>query len=85
MSFWNILFSKNDNGQNVTVQAKSDEFFAQVAFKFIQKAGITDQNSVKYLYNNQELKINSPKTLAELNLRDRSKIDVVMTNTVIGA
>ena len=83
MSFWNIFFVKN--GQNITVQATSDEFFAQVALKFIQKAGITEQESVKFLYNNEELKINSPKTLAELKFRDRTKIDVVMTNTVIGA
>ena len=83
MSFWNIIFTKN--GQNISVQATSDEMFAAVALRFITKAGISGDDKVKFLYNNEELKINSPKSLAELNFRDRTKIDVVMTNTVIGA
>ena len=83
MSFWNILFTKN--GQNISVQAKSDEMFAEVALRFITKAGLTEDDKVTFLYNNQELKMNSPKSLAELNFRDRTRIDVVMTNTVIGA
>ena len=83
MSFLNILFTKN--GQNISVQAKSDEMFAEVALKFITKAGISGEDKVKFLYNNQELIIDSPKTLAELNFRDGTRIDVVMTNTVIGA
>ena len=83
MSHINLLFTKN--GQNVFVQTTSEEMFAQAALKFCQKAGINSNEAVKYLFNNEELKINSPKSLAELNLRDGSRIDVVMTSTVIGA
>ena len=85
MSFWNIIFMRNDNGQRVSVQTTSDAMFAEIALKFCNKAGIMGNDQVKYIYNNEELKIESPKTLAELNLRDGSKIEVVMTNTVIGA
>ena len=84
MSFLNILFKKSGQ-QNIFVQAKSDEMFIETATKFINKAGITEQESVKYLFNNEELKLTSPKTLAELRIKDGSQIDVVMTNTVIGA
>ena len=84
MSCLNILFKKSGQ-QNIFVQAKSDEMFIETATKFCNKAGITEQESVKYLFNNEELKLTSPKTLAELRLKDGSQIDVVMTNTVIGA
>ena len=84
MSFLNILFKKSGQ-QNIFVQAKSDEMFIETATKFINKAGITDQESVKYLFNNEELKLTSVKTLAELGLENGSQIDVVMTSTFFGA
>ena len=85
MSFWNIIFTRNDNGQIVTVQTRSDVMFSEVAFKFCNKAGILGNDKVKFIYNNEELKIESPKSLAELKLRDNAKVEVVMTSTVVGA
>ena len=85
MSFWNIIFLRNDNGQMVTIQTTSDVMFVEIALKFCNKAGIEGNDKVKYIYNNEELKVNSPKTLAELKLRDGAKINVVLTSTVIGA
>ena len=85
MSFWNIIFTRNDNGQIVTVQTTSDVMFSEVAFKLCNKAGILGNDKVKFIYNNEELKIESPKSLAELKLRDNAKVEVVMTSTVVGA
>ena len=85
MSFWNIIFTRNDNGQIVTVQTRSDVMFSEVAFKFCNKAGRLGNDKVKFIYNNEELKIESPKSLAELKLRDNAKVEVVMTSTVVGA
>ncbi len=85
MSFWNIIFIRNDNGQKVSVQTTSDVMFAEIALKFCNKAGIEGNDKVKYIYCNEELKIDSPKSLAELKLRNGAQIIVVMTSTVIGA
>ena len=85
MAFWNIIFQRNDNGQIVNVQTTSDVMFVEIALKFCTKAGIEGNDKVKYIYNNEELKVNSPKSLAELKLRDGAHIIVVLTSTVIGA
>ena len=85
MSFLNILFKKS--GQpSILVSAKSDEMFIETAAKFINKAGITEQESVKFFFNSEELKLTSVKTLAELGLKNNTTIDVVViTSTFFGA
>ena len=83
MSFLNLLFTRN--GQNIFVHAKSDQMFIEVANSYCSKAALTSPEEVKFLFNNEELKINSPKTLAELRIKDGSKNDVVNIANVIGA
>ena len=69
----------------MSVLTTYDAMFAEIALKFCNKAGIMGNYQVMYIYNSEELKIESPKSLAELHLRDRSIIEVIMTNTVLGA
>ena len=83
MSNLNIVFILN--GQHVIVQAKSDEMFAAVAYRYIQKAGLTEKDAPKFFFNSQELKPESGKTLGEYNMRDRAQINVVLASNVIGA
>ena len=85
MSFLNILFRRNDNGQMVTIQTTYEVTFAEIALKFLTKTGIDGNDKVIYIYNSEELKIESPKTLAELKIRNGAQILVVMTSMVIGA
>ena len=82
MSFLNIFFSLN--GQNILIQATSNELFAEVALRYVQKIGKVNEE-VKYFFNSQELMPNSAKTLAEYKVGNNSRIDVVLTATVIGA
>ena len=82
-SFLNIVFLLN--GQRITIQAKSDEMFAEVAFRYMQKAGLTEQNAPKFFFNSAELKLESAKTLADYRINQQATIDVVLSSLVIGA
>ena len=82
MSFLNVFFSLN--GKHINMQAKSDDMFADLAFRYMQKMGIA-QESPKFFFNGRELSLNSAKSLAEYKINDQSKIDVVLSSLVIGA
>ena len=83
MSNINLIFTLN--GQNILIQAKSDEMFAEAALRYMQKAGLTENDGPKYFFNSAELKLESGKTLAEYNMKDRAQINVVLASNVIGA
>ena len=83
MSNINLIFTLN--GQNILIQAKLDEMFAEAALRYMQKAGLTENDAPKYFFNSAELKLESGKTLAEYNMRDRAQINVVLASNVIGA
>ena len=83
MSNINLIFTLN--GQNILIQAKSDEMFAEPALRYMQKAGLTGNDAPKYFFNSAELKLESGKTLAEYNMKDRAQINVVLASNVIGA
>ena len=83
MSNINLVFTLN--GQNILIQAKLDEMFAEAALRYMQKAGLTENDAPKYFFNSAELKLESGKTLAEYNMRDRAQINVVLASNVIGA
>ncbi len=82
MSNLNVVFILN--GQNIIMQAKSDEMFADLAYKYVQKVGKAQENP-KFFFNGRELVLTSGKTLAEYSINNNSKIDVVLSSTVIGA
>ena len=84
MSFINVTFIKA--GTSINMQLKDDMMFAEVALKYFTKMGInqtTDQP--KFLFNSKELKTDSYKSLAELGIRNMSRIEVVIGKDVIGA
>ena len=83
MSNINLMFTLN--GQSILIQAKLDEMFAEAALRYMQKAGLTQNDAPKYFFNSAELKLESGKTLAEYNMRDRAQINVVLASNVIGA
>ena len=82
MSFVNVLFILN--GKSINMQAKSDDLFADVALRYMQKMGIA-QESPKFFFNGRELSVNSAKSLDEYKINNQSKIDVVLSSLVIGA
>ncbi len=83
MSFINVFFTLN--GKNINMQANSNDMFAELALRYMQKAGIQEQDAPKFFFSSRELILSSAKTLAEYNIHNNAKIDVVPTSTVIGA
>ena len=83
MSFLNLIFMHS--GQRIMIQAKSDELFAEVALRYMNKAGLTEQNAPKFFFNSTELKPEAAKTLAEYRINQQALIDVVLSSLVIGA
>ena len=73
------------NGQRVMIQATSKEYFAEVALRYMNKAGLTEQQAPKFFYNSTELKPDSAKTLEEYKINSNSNIDVVLSSLVVGA
>ena len=68
------------NGQRVMIQAKSNEYFAEVALRYMNKVGLTEQLAPKFFYNSTELIPESPKTLEEYRVSSNSNIDVVLSS-----
>ena len=46
MSFLNLLFTLN--GQRIMIQATSKEFFAEVALRYMNKAGLSQEQIPKF-------------------------------------
>ena len=67
------------------IQAQSKEMFAEVALRYMTKRGLAQDQAPKFFYNSSELKLESGKTLAELNIGNQANIDVVLSSLVIGA
>ena len=83
MSFINVFFTLN--GRNINMQTTANEMFAELALRYMTKAGLQEQDAPKFFFSSQELILNSAKTLAEYKINNNAKIDVVPTSTVIGA
>ena len=83
MSFLSLIFILS--GQRITVQAKSDEIFAEVAYRYMQKAGLDQSTSPKFFFNSSELKLEAAKTLSDLKINPNANIDVVLSSLVVGA
>ncbi len=59
--------------------------FAEVAFKYCDKTGITADQNPQFIFNSQSIPFDSCKTLSELHLSNGARIDVVIGKAVIGA
>ena len=83
MSFLNLLFTLN--GQRIMIQATSKEFFAEVALRYMNKAGLNQEQVPKFFYNSTELKPDAGKTLEDYRISSNTNIDVVLSSLVVGA
>ena len=83
MSNINVTFIQA--GQPINMQVVDNMMFAEVAMKYFNKMGITQTDQPKFLFNSKELKTDSYKSLAELGIRNMSRIEVVIGKDVIGA
>ena len=84
MSNINVCFMRA--GTPINMQLKDDMMFAEVALKYFNKMGINEAtDQPKFLFNSKELKIDSYKSLAELGIRNMSRIEVVVGKDIIGA
>ena len=79
MSFIDIIFVKL--GEPNLIQAKPEESFAEVVKRYSLRIG-EEISEMVFLFNSRELKINSTKSLSELNIKNLSKIEVMTTNNV---
>ena len=84
MSFLNINFKKG-NEQSIFMQATGDMMFAELALKYYQKTGITNEDQPQFIFNSQSIPTDSCRTLDDLKIRDGARIDVVIGKNVIGA
>lgn len=84
MSNMNVTFIKE--GQPINMQVVDSMMFAEVAMKYFNKMGIDQtKDQPKFIFNSKELKTDSYKSLAELGIRNMSRIEVVIGKDVIGA
>ena len=83
MSCLNIIFINNE--QKITLQAQSDMMFAELAYKYLQKTGITDEQHPQFIFNIKTIPIDSCQTLSQLKMANSSQIQVILGNTIIGA
>ena len=76
MSHIKVIFIRN--GRNIILEATDDMMFAELVLKFARKEGINfSEDEVKFLFNSRELKTDSYKSLAEIGIRNMTRIDVV--------
>ncbi len=84
MSNINVTFIKA--GQPINMQVVDNMMFAEVAMKYFNKMGINQAtDNPKFLFNSKELRTDSYKSLAELGIRNMSRVEVVIGKDVIGA
>ena len=83
IKFMNICFSII--GRNVIVQGQSNMKFSELVGKFSIKADIKPEDKPTFILNSQQMNGDDSRTLAELNLHDQSRIEVVLIKDVIGA
>ena len=72
-------------GRNVIVEGTPDMKFCELAAKFCTKANISPNEQPGFILNSVQLYLEDQRTLRELKLRDRSRIEVLLKKDVIGA
>ena len=78
----NLIF--NSQGSKITIQAKKDARFCEVATKFANKAGVLDKK-ISFIIFSESVKKECTKTLEELKLKNYNTIEVIFDSEVIGA
>ena len=81
--YMNIVFNCN-GGRTVLVQGTKSNKFRELSARFCVKSGMKE-SEISYLLNGKIIHPTEEETLAQLNLHDQSKIDVVNTGNLIGA
>ena len=80
--FLNISF--NVEGRTIIVLGTKNEKFSEISKKFCTKADAKDRIP-SYLLNNTMIAADDNRTLKELNIQNNQRIEVVFTQSVIGA
>jgi hypothetical protein len=80
--YLNIRF--NCQGKIIDVAAKKNTKFCDLNERFLIKAGFSDKDPA-FIINSRKIESTDHRTLAELNINSRTKIEVVFTSQVIGA
>lgn len=80
--YLNIRF--NCQGKIIDVAATKNTKFCDLNERFLIKAGFSDREPT-FLINSRRIDSTDHRTLAELNINSRTKIEVVFTSEVIGA
>ena len=80
---WNIIFEKKNGAQTMTIKATPDEKVQSLINKYKIKAGIKDNEEIKFIFNGKSL--NFGLTLSQSGLQNASKITVLTVGDVEGA
>jgi hypothetical protein len=80
--YLNIRF--NCQGKIIDVAATKNTKFCDLNERFLIKAGFSDKDPA-FIINSRKIESTDHRTLAELNINSRTKIEVVFTSQVIGA
>ena len=68
------------NGQSMSMQVMSTELFAVVALRYMEKLGLTNDASLKFFYNNEQISLEAGKTINELKMFNGSIVQVTSGN-----
>ena len=75
----NIKFIKE--GFPLTIQANSDETFADVCSKYMLKIGAEDGNNLSFFYNSTKIPYDSSQSLNDLGIENEGIINVLTGNS----
>ena len=70
--------------EGISIQAKTDELFAEVVMRYYNKIG-ENYGDRRFYLNSQELLPTSGRSLADYNIGKNAIIDVKLCNDIIGA
>ena len=80
--YLNIIFTLA--GKYITIQATKNSKFSELSEKLSIKLDVKDK-APAFLLNSRRIEANDSRTVAQLNLQNNAKIEVVLTSDVIGA
>ncbi len=75
MSF-NVKFKINDDNHEYDVLAKENMMFMELAYKLSEKVGLKQEHKPTFVFNSQNIKMDSMKILGEIGITSNSIIEV---------